>query len=204
LIHEFAGYLNLVIQKEESVSDVAHYSQAPVTAATARHGADLGASLSGMFAALGALAFLGALIAAGADSLDYQLNLIDLEGQVSEATLVGSAVALGVVFLAFLFGGWVAGRMAQFDGGINGLGAGLWLLVLAAIFALLGALVGPEFNAFGQAGLPDWFSSIRSDVRTPVAFAILAAFIAVVLAGGYLGGRAGEAFNGRSVSRRSA
>jgi hypothetical protein len=186
------------------VSDVAHYSQAPVTAATARHGADAGASLSGMFAALGALAFLGALIAAGANTLDYQLNLIDLEGEVTEATLIGSAVALGVVFLAFLFGGWVAGRMAEFDGGINGLGAGLWLLVLAAIFALLGALVGPEFNAFGPAGLPDWFSSIRSDVRSPVALAILAAFIAVVLAGGYLGGRAGEAFNRRSVGRRSA
>lgn len=186
------------------MSDVAHNSQTQVSAATARRGADAGASLSGMFAAIGALAFLGALIAAGADSLDYQLNLIDVEGQVSEATLIGSAIALGVVFLAFLFGGWVAGRMAQNDGGINGLGAGLWLLVLAAIFALLGALVGPEFNAFGPAGLPDWFSSLRSDVRSPLALAILAAFIVVVLAGGYLGGRAGQAFNRRAVNRRAA
>jgi hypothetical protein len=94
--------------------------------------------------------------------------------------------------------------MAKFDGAINGLGAGLWLLVLAAIFALLGALVGPEFNAFGAAGLPDWFSSIRSDFRTPLAFGILAAFIVVVLLGGYLGGRAGAAFNHRNLTRRAA
>jgi hypothetical protein len=183
------------------VSDTAHYSQTPVTAETARNGADAGAALSGMFAAIGLLAFLGALIAAGANELEYQLNLIDIEGVASEATLIGTAVALGVVFLAFLFGGWVAGRMAKFDGAINGLGAGLWLLVLAAIFALLGALVGPEFNAFGTAGLPDWFSSLRSEVRTPAALGIAAAFIVVVLAGGYLGGRAGETFNRRSLGR---
>lgn len=186
------------------MSDVANHPQAQVTRAQVQGGrADAGAALSGMFAALGALSFLGALIAAGANTLDYQLNMI-VEGEVLESTLIGSAVALGVVFLAFLFGGWVAGRMAKFDGAINGLGAGLWLLVLAAIFALLGALVGPEFNAFGAAGLPDWFSSIRSDFRTPLAFGILAAFIVVVLLGGYLGGRAGEAFNHRNLTRRAA
>src|SRR3970040_2202467 len=91
-------------------------------------GADFPASLSGLFAALGALAFVGSLILAGANGLDYQLNLLDIEGETLEASLAGAAVALAVIFIVFVFGGWVAGRMARYDGAINGMGAGLWLL----------------------------------------------------------------------------
>lgn len=165
-------------------------------AAAARYGgADFGASLSGFFAGLGALTFVGALVAAGANELDYQLNLIDLEGTMSEASIIGAAVAIVVVFLTFLFGGWVAGRMSRFAGGKNGMGAGLWLLIFASIFALLGAFIGPEFNAFGTAGLPDWFSAIRSDVRTTPALIVAALFALAALLGGYAGGRLGDRYN---------
>jgi len=166
--------------------------------AAARHGgADLAASLSGFFAGLGALAFASALVAAGANELDFQLNLVDVDGAMTDSSIVGAVIALAVVFLTFLFGGWVAGRMARFDGGKNGLGAGLWLLVLSAVFAVLGALVGPELNAFGPAGLPDWFSAIRPDVRSTAAIVSAVVFAAVVLLGGYLGGKLGERYNQR-------
>lgn len=167
-------------------------------------GADLVASLSGLFAALGALMFISALIAAGANELDFQLNLIDLEGEVLDASVLGAVVALVVVFLVFLFGGWVAGRIARYDGAMNGLGVGLWLLVLSAVFALLGALVGPEYNAFGPAGFPDWFSAIRSDVRTPMALVLMVLFSAAALGGGYIGGRMGEDFNRKVDSELAA
>jgi hypothetical protein len=167
-------------------------------------GADFPASLSGLFAALGALAFVGSLILAGANGLDYQLNLIDIEGETLEASLAGAAVALAVIFVVFVFGGWVAGRMARYDGAINGMGAGLWLLLLSAIFALLGALVGPEYNAFGPAGLPDWFSAIRSDVRTTTAIILMVLFSAAALGGGYLGGRLGEEYNRKVDARLTA
>jgi hypothetical protein len=171
--------------------------RAEAVTATRFGGADLGASLSGFFAGLGALVFTGSLVAAGANELDYQLNLIDVQGEVLEASMIGAAIAIVVVFLTFLFGGWVAGRMSRFEGGKNGLGAGLWLLVLSGIFALLGALVGPEFNAFGPAGLPDWFSAIRSDVRTTGALIAAVLFAAAALLGGYAGGRIGERYNQR-------
>lgn len=160
-------------------------------------GPDLAASLSGLFAGLGALAFVGALVAAGANKLQYQLNLIDLEGEILEASMVGAVVALLVVFFTFLFGGWVAGRMARYDGAMNGLATGLWLLVLSAVFALLGALVGPEYNAFGPAGLPDWFSAIRSDSRSAAAILLMVLFSVAALGGGYLGGLLGERYNRR-------
>jgi MFS family permease len=179
------------------VTDNTQTARARRVAARTHGGADIPASLSGMLASLGLLTFLAALIAAGANRLAYQLNTIDVGGEVLELSLAGAVVALIVVFVAFLFGGWVTGRMSRFDGAVNGMGAGLWLLLLAAVFALLAGLAGAEYNAFGSVGLPDWYSAIRRDVRTADALVLMVLFAVAVLAGGYLGGRIGENFNRR-------
>lgn len=158
-------------------------------------GIDTRAALGGMFAAFGVLVFLSALIAAGAGNIDYQLNAIDPDGNLQEVELVGSVVALLVVLAAFLVGGWVAARMARFDGVFNGLGVALWAILLVVVFAALGAFVGAEYNSFQQAGLPDWFSQFRGDdVTTAAVIAGVAGLVAVFL-GSVLGGALGEAYN---------
>jgi hypothetical protein len=159
--------------------------------------ADLVASLVGMFAGLGVLVFLGALLAAGADSIDFQLNLINEEGGLDEASILGLVVAAVVVFISFLVGGYAAGRMARYSGGLNGLGAGLWLILLVAVFAALGAWVGAEYNAFSQLGLPNWFSQIDTDELTTMAVVATVVMVAATLAGGYIGGRIGETYHTR-------
>jgi hypothetical protein len=159
--------------------------------------ADLVASLVGMFAGLGVLVFLGALLAAGADSIDFQLNLINEEGGLDEASILGLVVAAVVVFISFLVGGYAAGRMARYSGGLNGLGAGLWLILLVAVFAALGAWVGAEYNAFSQLDLPNWFSQIDTDELTTMAVAATVVMVAATLAGGYIGGRIGETYHTR-------
>jgi hypothetical protein len=159
--------------------------------------ADLLASLVGMFAGLGVLVFLGALMAAGANSIDFQLNMINAEGALDEASVLGLVVAAVVVFVSFLVGGFAAGRMARYSGGLNGLGAGLWLILLVAVFAALGAWVGTEYNAFNQLELPNWFSQIDVDELTAMAVVAAAVMVAATLAGGYLGGRIGETYHTR-------
>jgi len=158
---------------------------------------DLLASLVGMLAGLGTLALLGALITAGAGGIDYQLNLLNDEGTLDEASVVGLVVAALVVFASFLVGGFAAGRMSRYNGGLNGMGAGLWLILLVAIFAALGAWVGTEYNAFNRLDLPNWFAQI--DVDDLTAFAAIASAVLVVatLVGGYVGGRLGEAYHTR-------
>jgi hypothetical protein len=106
-------------------------------------------------------------------------------------------VAAVVVFVSFLVGGFAAGRMARYSGGLNGLGAGLWLILLVAVFAALGAWVGTEYNAFNQLELPNWFSQIDVDELTPMAVVAAAVMVAATLAGGYLGGRIGETYHTR-------
>jgi len=158
---------------------------------------DLVASIVGMFAGLGVLVFLGALIAAGAGGLEYQLNIITEEGSLDEASVIGLIVAAIVVFASFVVGGFAAGRMARYNGGVNGLGAGLWLILLVAIFAALGAWVGTEYNAFNQLNLPNWFAQVDVDDLTAMAAVASVVLVVATLAGGYLGGRLGETYHRR-------
>jgi hypothetical protein len=158
-------------------------------------GADLVASLLGMFAGLGTLVFLGSLFAAGAANVELQTNLINPEGTLDEVEMVGAIAAVAVVFVSFLVGGIAAGRIARYDGGMNGLGAGLWFLLLVAIFAALGAWVGQEYNAFAAADLPNWVAQIDVDEVTAAAIVMTVVSAAAVLLGGYLGGRIGDAHN---------
>lgn len=156
---------------------------------------DFLASIVGMFAGLGALVFLSALFAAGAGGIDYQLNIINTDGELDEASIVGLIVAAVVVFAAFIVGGFAAGRMARYNGGVNGMGAGLWLILLVAIFAALGAWVGTEYNAFSQFDLPNWFAQVDVDELTAMAIVASAVLVLATLGGGYVGGRLGETYH---------
>lgn len=158
-------------------------------------GIDTPAALMGMFAAFGVLAFLGALIAAGAGEIDYQLNAIDVDGNLQEVEVIGVGMALLTVAIAFLLGGWAAGRMARYDGAMNGAGVALWTILLVAVFAVLGALVGPEYNAFQRAGMPDWFSQIRGDDVTIAAIVAAVVAMIVVTVSAMVGGHFGAAYH---------
>lgn len=160
-------------------------------------GADVIAGIFGMFAALGTLVFLGALLAAGAGEIPYQLNQIDLDGNLQEFEVIGALVALAVVFASFFVGGWAAGRMARYDGGINGVGVALWFILLVAIFGLLGAWAGSEYKAFAGAGLPDWFAQVGADEVTLKSIAGAAAGIVAALLGGGIGGLLGDQYHRR-------
>jgi uncharacterized membrane protein len=87
--------------------------------------------------------------------------------------------------------------MSRYNGGINGLGAGLWLILLVAVFAALGAWVGTEYNAFNQLDLPNWFAQVDVDELTAMAAVASAVLVLATLAGGYVGGRLGETYHTR-------
>lgn len=101
-------------------------------------GVDIPATIAGALAALGTAALLAG-IAAGAGSVGYQLGL---DGDTDDVTTAGLIAGLATLALAFLIGGWVAGRVARYDGGRNGLLSVLWFVLLAAATAALGAWVG--------------------------------------------------------------
>jgi hypothetical protein len=157
--------------------------------------ADLVASILGMLTALGAFVLLGALFAAGAANVELQTNLLNAEGTLDEVDMVAAAAAIAVLFVSFLVGGIAAGRIARYDGGLNGVGAALWMLLLVTIFAALGAFIGAEYNAFANGELPNWVSQIDAEDVTAEAIVLATVAVAAMFAGGYLGGRIGETYH---------
>jgi hypothetical protein len=160
-------------------------------------GIDLAATLVGMLAALALLAILGGLVAAGIGAIGYQTDLdtSSLQANRTELSIAGLAGGVVLLFVAYLVGGWAAGRMARYDGGRNGLMTGVWTLLLGAILAGLGAWLGAEYNVLDRIpNVPNWFSR---DAVTIGAIASGAAAVLGMLLGGFLGGRWGGRYHRR-------
>lgn len=160
-------------------------------------GGDIPATFGGLVAAIGTLLMLAGLIAAGAGNIAFQTDVFDIEGNAQELSIAGAATAAIVLFVSFFVGGWVAARMARFDGRKNGVIVALWMLTLAVLFGALGVWAGAEYNLFARLNLPDWVSQWNSeDVALGTALAASVSVL-VTFAGGYLGGAVGEAHNNR-------
>src|ERR671912_309757 len=71
-------------------------------------------------------------------------------GQIGASAITGLALLGVLIFLTFFFGGYVAGRLARFDGGRNGAMVLAWTVILALILALV-ALVFSGFLPSGTA-----------------------------------------------------
>jgi hypothetical protein len=156
--------------------------------------------LAGVLVAYGAFAILAALAAtaAAAIGLDTELNRNDWA-----ALGTGSAIALAVVLLlAYLFGGYVAGRMARRAGLLNGLAVFVLAVVLVAA---VGAVAASQADAeairgnLRSLGIPttgaEW-----GNISTLAGIASLAAMLVGALLGGVLGERWHSKLTRRAVS----
>ena len=173
-----SGPETVVVHGTDVHVERAHF-ELPLAEARSRYGGtSLPAVLAGALAGLGTASLLGGL----ASAAGLQVGQAVADSASTPEFAVGGAVAgLVVLALSALVGGWVAGRVARFDGARNGLLAGL---VLALLVGLLGAVV-----TAAHAGA---LSPLASD-GTLTAAAVVAAVVglAVALLAGLLGGRLG-------------
>jgi hypothetical protein len=129
----------------------------------------------GWFVALPAGLLLGPLLRAVYDALTG--------ASVTPGKLTSGLVIVSVVtgFLAYLVGGYVAGRFARRSGGLHG-----------AMTAVLGAAAGAALGASGVAVSGGIFVALIGlgfgEVTTAATFALFVAY----LFGGYVGGKLGE------------
>jgi amino acid transporter len=166
-------------------------------------GVKIGAAFFGWLSAVGLLVILlGLLSAAGAA---FGLATGDTANEVVEGqdpTTIGAVAAvvlLLVLFIAYFGGGYVAGRMARFDGAKQGFAVWLWALVVAIAVAVLGAVAGDRFDVLAQVNLFPRIPVNEGDLTTA---GVIAAVLAVVatLGGAVLGGLAGTRYH-RKVDR---
>ena len=124
----------------------------------------------------------------------------DLGGQIGAAVITG-LVLLGVlIFLTFFFGGYVAGRLARFDGGRNGAMLLVWT-VLAGFLLVLAASVFssflPEAAAQNIGNFVESATSAMGDLAQSgiVGIAVVVGALLFALLGGFLGGRLGSRYH---------
>jgi len=146
------------------------------------------------------MVFLG-IVGAIVGSVGYQLGqpLPKIGHAVSQTqqtlgigALIGSLVA---IFLAYLIGGYTAGRMARFSGARNGLGVVIWTVIVAIILGIAGAALGSNFDVASNLHL-------KFDPQTATAAGVISGVITllVMILGATLGGILGERYH-RSIDR---
>jgi hypothetical protein len=167
-------------------------------------GMKIGAAFFGWLTAVGTATLLTALLAATGAALG--LGVEDAEDVADDAGLAPEAIGwIGVialvvlVFVAYYCGGYVAGRMARFNGMLQGLAVWLWALVIAIVVAVLGLIVGSQFDVFANLNVFPRLPVSEGDLTVA---GIVTAIVVVLasLGGALLGGKAGTHYH-RKVDR---
>jgi hypothetical protein len=116
--------------------------------------------------------------------------------QTESIGFVGGIVLLAIIFVAYLAGGYVAGRMARFNGLKQGLGVWLWAVIMAVLIGIAGWLAGARFDLLAQVNsyprLP-----LNEGALTTGGIIVAIGVVAASLFGALLGGLAGMRYHRR-------
>lgn len=156
-------------------------------------GLKLGAAFFGWLTAVGATVVLVAIVAAVAVGTDLRQTL---EGETTgRERLIGIIVLVAVLFVAYYCGGYVAGRMARFNGVRQGIGVWLWSVLIAAIVTALAAFTDDSNRVIQELDLST--ADLDVDNLTQESIIALAVVLGVSLFGAIVGGLAGMRFHRR-------
>ena len=166
-----------------------------------------GSAFFGWLATVGTAVLLMIFAAAVAGALGYTTGATDPTRMADEAGravqdptamtptpgIVAALVTAVVVFLAYYCGGYVAGRMARFDGAKQGVAVWLWSILFYVAAALLGVIAARTApTPATQLTLPD----VVSNGFAPALVSGLVGLV-VALVGAVLGGLGGMRFHRR-------
>lgn len=125
---------------------------------------------------------------------------LTLEGQGINALIIAGLVIIGLVlFIAYLCGGYVAGRLARFDGGRNGAATVLWGILLSMILLLVGGfLPGSLFELLREFVRNSVWPIVGGLTEVGLAgVGVVIGALLLELLGGFLGGRLGNSYHTR-------
>ena len=165
-------------------------------------GIKIGSAFFGWLTATGMAVLLIALLAAAGVAFGVATDTsVDQAVQQSQNTtgtaqtvgLVGAITLLVVLLVAYYCGGYVAGRMARFNGIRQGLAVWLWGVLMALLIAAVAAIAGAQYDVFARLNLPRL--PVNEGHVTAVGAIVIGAAILAALLGALLGGLAGMRFH---------
>lgn len=165
-------------------------------------GIKIGSAFFGCLTAAAMTILLAALtVAAGRAGLPAGTDLVAGSTDASSpfSGMAGSILLFLVPFLAFVSGGYVAGRMARFNGVGQGLMVWLWAVISTSGMALIALVSGGRFNPLIVAN--DLLDVPLNEGQLSTSSVVAAiAVAALALMGAVLGGLAGVHYH-RKVDR---
>ena len=153
--------------------------------------------LAGVLVAYGAFAILAALVGAITNAIGVDTDVISTDYE--QLSVTAGLITAAVLFLSYLFGGYVAGRMARRSGIVQGILVAVLGLVIVAVVAALASQAADTDEIVGNLrdlGVP----TTADEYGQAFTIAGLAA-LAGILLGGLLGGILGERWHGRLLAR---
>jgi hypothetical protein len=154
-----------------------------------------GSAFFGLLSAIGLAAILlGIAAAAGVAFGLSEINDVR-EGTADTIGLGGAILLLAILALSWYCGGYVAGRMARFDGVRQGIGVWGWTLAIGAALAIAAVIGGSDYNVLQQLNLPN--VAVGDQSLTTGGSLTLVAAVVVTLVFAILGGKAGDLFHRR-------
>ena len=166
-------------------------------------GLQWGSAFFGWLVAIGVAALLTAILSAAGAAVGLTQSSPSeagdqAAGNAGTVGIVGGIVLLLVLGLAYYAGGYVAGRMARFDGPRQGLGVWLIGLIVTVVLAIAGVLLGAEYNVLSQLNLPR--IPVDEGALTTGGLIALLAIVAVTLLAAVAGGKQGTHYH-RKIDR---
>jgi amino acid transporter len=161
-------------------------------------GMKFGAAFFGWLAATGMAVLLTAIVAAAGTALGYTANVNTTDptaGEVQTIGLVGAIALLAVIFIAYFCGGYVAGRMARFNGLRQGIAVWLWAVLAAIVAAVVAVGAGSSYDVLANLNLPR--IPVTEGSLTTLGALTAIGIAAASLGGAILGGLAGMRFHRR-------
>ncbi|MDX6265007.1 MAG: hypothetical protein QOH84_6695 [Kribbellaceae bacterium] len=156
-----------------------------------------GAAFFGWLIAIGLTVLLTGVISAIAAAVDYAIT-IDRSTAEDNAGTIGivSAVLLVLMMaIAYYNGGYVAGRLARFDGARQGFGVWAIGFIVTLVVAGIGALAGSQYDVLDRVDLPS--IPIADEDLTTGSLILAAAVVVVSLLAAVVGGKAGQRYHKR-------
>jgi MFS family permease len=156
-----------------------------------------GSAFFGWLTATGTGVMLTALVAGAGTAVGVATDTTTTDAANEDAStvgIIGGVAILVILLVAYYCGGYVAGRMARFNGSRQGIAVWVWSLAIAAVVAVSSAVLGNEFDVLGRL---NGFPRIPVDEGDLTTGGIIALAVAVIaaLVGAVAGGLAGMRFH---------
>jgi len=121
------------------------------------------------------------------------------DSATQNADTIGIAGGIGVLvvlLVAYYCGGYVAGRMARFNGLKQGVAVWLWAVIITIVLGILGAILGSQADMMSRVNsLPNL--GVDTNRFTWAGVLAVVAVAVVSLLGAILGGLSGMRFHRR-------